>query len=104
MRFCLALVAALALAAPAAQAWQIQKLTERAFGYDDGVDLAGNSRGDASLLWEPDARLRIATAHDGGRFVAPRAVPGSKDASNALTAMDESGNTLVAWDYFDNTD
>lgn len=102
------LVAALAVASTAltpstAGAWETQRLTQRAYG-DGDVALAGNSRGDAAVVYVQDGRLMLAAARAGGRFGTPHAIPGSRRGYSPRVAMDEAGRALVVWSYFDNSD
>src|SRR3954469_925297 len=104
VRLVLAAAAATALigAAPAS-AWTPQRLFSGGDFFQQTVELAQNSRGDAAVVFEDLRAVRLATARPGHRFSRPRRVPGSRGGQNARVAIDEQGDVLVAWEYFDHT-
>src|SRR3954447_21213459 len=96
----LAVFALLVLAAPADAAWRVETVHSGSSGYND-VALAGNARGDAALAFELRNGIGLAIAHRGRAFGKPRRVPFSAGATAPKVAIDEQGNVLVLWTYFD---
>src|SRR3954468_14328570 len=96
----LAVLLVLLLAARADAAWRVETVHRGSSGYDD-VALAGNARGDAALAFELPHGIGLAIAHRGRAFRKPRRVPFSAGATAPKVAIDEQGNVLVLWSYFD---
>src|SRR4051794_27969377 len=96
----LAVLALLLLATPADAAWRVETVHSGSSGYND-VALAGNARGDAALAFELRNGIGLAIAHRGRAFGKPRRVPFSAGATAPKVAIDEQGNVLVLWTYFD---
>src|SRR3954465_12735087 len=88
------------LAAPADAAWRVETVHRGSSGYDD-VALAGNARGDAALAFQPPNGIGLPLANRGRAFRKPRRVPFSAGATAPKVAIDEQGNVLVLWSYFD---
>jgi hypothetical protein len=65
--------------------------------------VAGNAQGDAAVVFQGTRGLQIALARGGGPFGPARAVRGGKGGSAPNIALDERGNVLVLWSYFDNS-
>src|SRR4051812_8805840 len=99
----MAVLAMLVLAAPASAAWHVQRLSRSSSGFDD-VALAGNERGDAAVAFERGDSIALAIAHRGHRFGKARTVPNSGSGTQPKVAIDEQGNVLVLWSYFDGFD
>src|SRR5881227_2654965 len=101
-----ALTAAL-LAAPASAlaSWgPRQTLDTRGTADAEDVALAGNARGDAVAAWEGKRGIAVPFAHRGKVFGHFHYAPRSGAGSAPQVAIDEQGNALVLWSYFDNTD
>jgi hypothetical protein len=97
------LTAALVGAAPAMAGWsEPQRLAVGQERFED-VALAGNTHGDAAAVWENGRGISIAFARRGRLFGAPTSIPGGRDGFSPKVAIDEKGNVLVLWSYFDNT-
>src|SRR3954454_4334123 len=96
----LAVLALLLLATPADAAWRVETVHSGSSGYND-VALAGNARGDAALAFELRNGIGLAIAHRGRAFGKPRSEPVSAGATAPKVAIDEQGNVLVLWTYFD---
>jgi hypothetical protein len=96
--------ALLAAAAPADASWgPRQQLSTGSSDFSDDVALAGNARGDAIAAWEGRRGIQVAFARRGKRFGKPHYVPGADDGTVPYVAIDASGNALIMWTYFDNT-
>jgi hypothetical protein len=105
-RFLLSALAIALLAAPASAgaSWGPRQTLVTQGGYGQRVSLAGNARGDAVAAWLGSGGVRVAFAYRGKAFGRARALKGSAGGSNPQVAIDEQGNALVLWSYFDNTD
>jgi hypothetical protein len=95
-----AVLATLLLASPASARWDVERVGGSSSGFDD-VALAGNARGDAAVAFEKGGGIALAIAHRGRGFGRARRVPGSGGGSAPNVAIDEQGNVLVLWSYFD---
>jgi hypothetical protein len=98
---------ALALAAPASAgaSWgPRQTLDTKGTAFAEDVALAGNARGDAVAAWEGRHGIAVAFARRGKAFRHFRYAPHSGAGSAPQVAIDDQGNALVLWSYFDNTD
>jgi hypothetical protein len=94
-------LSALLLAAPAsARPWHTQLLSKSSSGFED-VALAGNARGDAAAVFERGSAIAVAFARRGHRFGKAKIVPSSGGGDAPKVAIDEQGNVLVLWNYFD---
>jgi hypothetical protein len=91
---------ALVLASPAA-AWVPQRLSPN--GSENGA-LVTNERGDAAAVFVTSKALRLAVARPGRKFGPSEFVPGSNGARSPRLAIDESGNVVIVWSYFDESD
>src|SRR3954470_17370347 len=96
----LAVLLVLLLAARADAAWRVETVHRGSSGYDD-VALAGNARGDAALAFELHDGIGLAIAHRGHSFGKSHKVPFSGGGTAPQLAIDEQGNVLVLWSYFD---
>src|SRR4051794_39711890 len=96
----LAVLALLLLPAPADAAWRVQTIHAGSSGYSD-VALVGNARGDAALAFELPGGIGLAIAQRGHAFGKPHKVPFSGGGTAPHVAIDERGNVLVLWTYFD---
>jgi hypothetical protein len=98
-------IALLAAPASAGASWgPRQTLVRFNGGYAQDVALAGNARGDAVAAWQGSRGVQVAFAHRGKAFGPARELKGGADGSSPQVAIDEQGNALVLWSYFDNTD
>ena len=95
-----AVLATLLLASPASARWHVQRVGGHSSGYED-VALAGNARGDSAVAFDKGGEIALAIAHRGHRFGRAHRVPGSAAGSAPNVAIDEQGNVLVLWNYFD---
>lgn len=102
----LVVAAALLAAAPSADAsWgPRQRLSTVNTTYLDDVALAGNARDDAVAAWQGNRAIEVAYARRGGAFGPAHEVPGGRGGRAPNVAIDEQGNALVLWSYFDNTE
>jgi hypothetical protein len=97
--------ALLALPAAAVAGWRPpETLSIGSPRYVEDVTVAGNSRGDAVAAWQGRSSVAFAYAHRGGPFGGVHEIPGGHGGSAPRVAIDEQGNALVAWSYFDGTD
>src|SRR3954454_23468527 len=96
----LAVLLVLLFAARADAAWRVETVHRGSSGYDD-VALAGNARGDAALAFELHDGIGLAIAHRGHSFGKSHKVPFSGGGTAPQLAIDEQGNVLVLWTYFD---
>src|SRR3954463_7826783 len=90
----------LVLVAPASAKWHVQRLGGHSSGFED-VALAGNARGDAAVAFEKGNAIWLAIAHRGRGFGKARRVPQSGSGTSPKVAIDEQGNVLLLWSYFD---
>ena len=73
------------------------------FGYD------GNARGDRIAVWESASGFQFAQARPGEQLGPPRTLPGDPGRAFSFlrslrVELDERGNALLVWNYFDETD
>jgi hypothetical protein len=98
-----ALLAALLAPSAATAAWgptqDMGPLTGE-FVYD------GNARGDRILVWRVPEGFAFAQARPGEQLGAPRVLPRDPDRTEFAprVEIDERGNALLVWTYFDETD
>jgi hypothetical protein len=94
---------ALAAAAPAA-AWAPQQLFSGGGQFSQSVSLSGNERGRAAAAFVSRGGIRLALARPGSPFARSVSVPGSQGGMDPRVDIDERGNVLVVWGYFDGTE
>jgi hypothetical protein len=99
-----AVIASLVVAAPAS-GWATQRLFDGQVNRaDEEIELAGNVRGDAALVFLDRRGLRLAYARRGHAFGPARRVPRSRGGTVPRVVIDRRGNVALAWNYFDGTD
>jgi hypothetical protein len=98
-------LASLAAPAAASASWgPRQTLDNNPPGYGEDVALAGNARGDAVAAWEGRRGIAVAFARRGKAFGRFHYAPRSRAGIGPQVGIDEQGNAIVLWGYFDNTE